>query len=107
MTQTTFTVYETEEVSIICNEIRNNKNYGEPYWERIDGNGKSCNLTIREDKEGKYGLKRDPPCLKILNVQMSDRGHYCCCIEYTTSNGIQTAKSEKAHLIIEESKHIL
>jgi hypothetical protein len=31
------TVYETEEVSIICNEIRNNKNYGEPYWERIDG----------------------------------------------------------------------
>jgi hypothetical protein len=53
-------------VSIVCNEIRNNKNYGEPYWERIDGNGKSCNLTIIE---GKYGLKRDPPCLTILDVQ--------------------------------------
>jgi hypothetical protein len=60
-----FTVYETEEVSIVCNEIRNNKNYGEPYWERIDGNGKSCNLTIIE---GKYGLKRDPPCVFFQEI---------------------------------------
>jgi hypothetical protein len=54
MKQDMFTVYETEEVSIVCNEIRNNKNYGEPYWERIDGNGKSCNLTIIEELFHKY-----------------------------------------------------
>ena len=99
-----FTVYESEEVLIECSEIRNNKNDGQPYWERIDENGESCILTIREDKEGKYGLERYPPCLKILNVQMSDRGYYRCCIVYSAS---KTVRSEKANLIIEKSRHIL
>jgi hypothetical protein len=66
-------------------------------------NGESCNLTIREDKEGKYGLKRDPPCLKILDVQMADSGDYYCCIRYSTSDGEKTMESQKAHLIIEKS----
>ena len=117
-----FTVYEREEVLIECSEIRNNKNDGQPYREKIDENGDSCNLIIREDTEGKYGLKRDPPCLKILNVQMSDRGYYrCCilnvqmsdrgyyrcCINYSASNEKEPARSEKAKLIIEKSRHIL
>jgi hypothetical protein len=50
--------------------------------------------------EGKYGLKRDPPCLTILDVQMSDSGDYYCCIEYSTSDVKKTVKSEKAHLTI-------
>jgi hypothetical protein len=104
LTQNTFTVYETEEVVIGCSKIRNNKNCGEPYWERIGGNGESCNLTIIE---GKYGLKSDPPCLTILDVQMSDSGDYYCCIEYSTSDVKKTVKSEKAHLTIKKSKHIL
>jgi hypothetical protein len=102
-----FTVYEREEVLIECSEIRNNKNDGQAYWEKIDENGDSCNLTIREDTEGKYGLKRDPPCLKILNVQISDRGYYRCCINYSASNEKEPARSEKAKLIIEKSRHIL
>ena len=101
------TVYEREEVIIECSVITNNKNDGQPYWKKIDENDESCNLTIREDKEGKYGLKRDPPCLKILNVQMSDSGDYYCCIEYSTSDGKKKARSQKAHLIIKKSKHIL
>jgi hypothetical protein len=64
MKKNMFTVYESEEVLIECNEIRNNKNDGQPYWERIDENGESCILTIREDKEGKYGLERYPPLSK-------------------------------------------
>jgi hypothetical protein len=42
---------------------------------------------IREDKKDKYlGLKSDPPYyLWILNAEMSDRGYYRCCIEYSTS----------------------
>jgi hypothetical protein len=65
--QNTLTVYEREEVLIECSEITKNKNDGQPYWERFGGNGESCNLTIIE---GKYGLKRDPPCLTILDVQI-------------------------------------
>jgi hypothetical protein len=102
-----FTVYEREEVLIECSKIRNNKNDGQAYWERIDENGYSCNLTIREDTDGKYRFKRDPPCLTILNVQMSDSGDYYCCIEYSTSDGKNTVKSERVHLIIEKSRHIL
>jgi hypothetical protein len=105
--QAEFIVYETEDFLIKCSEIRNNKNDGQPYWERIDEDGESCNLTIKEDKENKYGLERYPPCLKILNAAMSDSGYYCCCIEYSTSNGRKIARSEKAHLIIEKSRHLL
>jgi hypothetical protein len=47
----------------------------------------------------KIGL-RDPPCLTILDVQMSDSGDYYCCIEYSTSDVKKTVKSEKAHLTI-------
>ena len=104
MKQAKFIVYETEDLLIKCSEIRNNKNDGQPYWERIDENGESCNMTIKEDK---YCLERYPPCLKILNVQMSDRGYYLCCIDYSTSDGKKTVRSEKAHLIIKKSKHIL
>jgi hypothetical protein len=105
--QDTFTVYETEEVSIKCNEIKNEKKDDQFFWERIDERDENKNLTIREDKEGKYRLKRDPPCLMILNVQMSDSGDYYCCFEYSTSDGKKTVKTEIAHLIIEKSKHIL
>ena len=108
MKQATFIVYETEDFLIKCSEIRNNKNDGQPYWERTDENGESCNLTIKEDKENKYGLERYSPCLKILNVHMSDGGYYRCCIDYSASNGKEeTVRSEKANLIIEKSRHIL
>ena len=102
-----YTVYEREEVLIEFSEITNNKYDGEPYWEKIDENDESCNLTIREDKEGKYGLKKDPSCLKILNTQMSDRGYYHCCIDYSASNGKETARSRIIKLIIQKSRHIL
>ena len=102
-----FTVYEREEVLIECSKIRNNNNDGQAYWQKIDEKGYSCNLTRREDTEGKYRLKRDPPCLMILNVQMSDSGNYYCCLEYSTSEGKKTVESQKAQLIIEKGRHIL
>ena len=102
-----FTVYEREEVLIECSKIRNNNNDGQAYWQKIDQKGYSCNLTRREDTEGKYRLKRDPPCLTSSDVQMSDSGDYYCCIEYSTSDVKKTVKSEKAHLTIKKSKHIL
>jgi hypothetical protein len=64
-------------------------------------------LKINENKKDTFDLETDPPCLTILNAQMSDSGYYYCCIEYSTSDGNKTAKSEKAHLIIEKSRHIL
>jgi hypothetical protein len=64
-------------------------------------------LTIREDKEGRYGLKKDPSRLTILDTQMSDRGYYHCCIDYSASNRKETARSKKVKLIIEKSRHIL
>ena len=107
MKQETFTVYEREEVLIECSVITNNKNDGQPYWEKIDENDESCNLTIREDKEGRYGLKKYPSRLTILDTQMSDRGYYHCCIDYSASNRKETARSKKVKLIIEKSRHIL
>ena len=107
MTQNTFTVYETEEVLIECSKIRNNKNCGEPYWERIVEDDKKHKSTIRLEKGDEFDLETDPPCLKILDVQMSNSGDYYCCIEYSTSDVKKTVKREKAHLIIEKSKHIL
>jgi hypothetical protein len=117
-----FTVYEREEVLIECSRITHNKNDDQPYWEKIDENDNSCNLIIREGKEGsRYGLKKDPSCLKILNTQMSDGGYYYCCIDYSASNrgychccidysasnGKQTVRSKIIKLIIEKSRHIL
>jgi hypothetical protein len=64
-------------------------------------------LTRREKKGDRFYLETDPPCLKILDVQMSDSGDYYCCIEYSTSKGKKTLRSQKAHLIIKKSKHIL
>jgi hypothetical protein len=55
--QNILTVYEREEVLIDCSVIRNNNNDGPTYWKKIDENDESCNLTIREDKEGKYHLE--------------------------------------------------
>jgi hypothetical protein len=105
--QDRFTVYETEEVSIICNEIRKNKNDGKPYWERIVEDDKKKKLTIRLEKGDGFDLETDPPCLKILDVQMSNSGDYYCCIDYSTSEGKEKVKKEKAHLTIKKSKHIL
>jgi hypothetical protein len=105
--QNTFTVYEKELVSIRCEKIENKKENDQPYWEKIDENGESCNLTIIEKIEGRFDLETDPPCLTILNAQMSDSGYYCCCIEYSTSDGKKNVKSERVHLIIEKSRHIL
>jgi hypothetical protein len=99
--QETFTVYEREEVLIECSVITNNKNDCQPYWEQIDENDESCNLTIREDKEGRYGLKKYPSRLTILDTQMSDSGYYHCC------NRKETTRSKKVKLIIEKSGHIL
>jgi hypothetical protein len=45
--------------------------------------------------------------LTILNAQMSDSGYYYCCIEYSTSDGKKKVKSERVHLIVEKSRHIL
>ena len=100
-----FTVYETEEVLIECSKIRNSKNCGEPYWERIVEDDKKHKSTIRLEKGDEFDLETDPPCLKILDVQMSDRGYYRCCIDY--SDGKETVRSEKTHLVIKKSKHIL
>jgi len=103
----TLTVVEGRSVAIECNIIYE-KEYCPPFWERIHENDETNKLTIKEDKKGKYfGLKRDPPCLTILNAEMSDRGDYCCCIEYSTSNGKETVRSKKAHLIVEKGMHKL
>ena len=107
MKKDTLTDYVSELVSIRCKKIRYKKNDGQLYWEKIDENGESCYLTIREKIEGRFDLETDPPCLTILNAEMSDSGYYYCCFEYSTSDGKKTAKSEKAHLIIEKSRHIL
>ena len=101
MKQDTFTVYETEEVSIKCNEIKNKKKDDQFFWERIDERDENKNLTIREDKEGRYGLKKYPSRLTILDTQMSDSGYYHCC------NRKETTRSKKVKLIIEKSRHIL
>ena len=106
MKQNTLTVYETEEVSIKCNEIINKKKDDQLFWERNDEHEEN-NSTIRLTKGDTFDLETDPPCLKILNVQMSNSGDYYCCIEYSTSDVKKTVKREKAHLIIEKSKHIL
>ena len=106
MKQETFTVYENEFVSIKCKDIRNKKKEDQLFWERIDEHGKN-KLKIREKKEDRFDLEINPPCLKILNAQISDSGYYYCCIEYSTSDGNKTVKSEKVHLIIEKSRHIL
>jgi hypothetical protein len=102
----TFTVYENEEVSIRCEKIRNNKENDELFWRKVDEHGTN-KLKINENKKNRFDLKRDPPCLTILNAQMSDSGYYYCCIEYSTSDGKKTVKTEKTHLIIEKSRHIL
>ena len=102
-----FTVYETEEVSIKCNEIRNKKRNDQVFWERIVEDDKKHKLTIRLEKGDEFYLETDPPCLKILDVQMSNSGDYYCCIEYSTSDVKKTVKREKAHLIIKKSRHIL
>jgi hypothetical protein len=104
--QNTFTVYENELVSIRCEKIRNDKENDQLFWEKVDEHGKN-KLKINENKKDTFDLETDPPCLTILNAQMSDSGYYYCCIEYSTSDGNKTAKSEKAHLIIEKSRHIL
>ena len=107
MKNDTITVYENEAVPIGCEEIENKTKDCRPFWAMIHENGETETL-IEENKGGKYfGLERDPPCLTILNAQMSDSGYYCCCIKYSTSNGGKIARSEKAHLIIEKSRHIL
>ena len=103
----TFIVDEGKSVAIECN-INYEQMCCQPFWERINENDETNKLTIREDKKDKYfGLKRDPPCLTILNAEMSDGGYYCCCIEYSTSNGEETVRSKKAHLIVEEGMHKL
>jgi hypothetical protein len=105
--QEMLTVYEREEVLIECDEITNNKNDGQPYWEKIDENDESRNLTIRKDEKGRYGLTKDPPSLKILNTQMSDKGYYLCCIDYSASDRTETARSQIIKLSIQKSRHIL
>ena len=107
MEQDTFTVYESELASIRCKKIRNKKKDDKPFWERIAQHHGENNLKIRKKKEGRFELEIDPPCLKILNAEMSDSGDYYCCIEYSTYNGEKTVKSQKAHLIIKKSRHIL
>jgi hypothetical protein len=105
--QDTLTVCESELASIRCKEIINKKNDNQLFWERIDEHDEENNMTIREKKEGRYELEIDPPCLKILNAQISDSGCYYCCIEYSTSDGKKTVRSEKAYLIIRKSRNIL
>ena len=104
----TFNVDEGNSVAIECN-INYEKKYCTPFWERIHENDETNILTIREDKKDKYfGLKSDPPYfLRILNAEMSDRGYYRCCVEYSTSNGEETMRSEKAHLMVEKGMHKL
>jgi hypothetical protein len=105
--QETFTVYENEFVSIKCKDIRNKKKEDQLLWERIDKDDENKKLKITEKKENRFDLEIDPPCLKILSALISDSGYYYCCIEYSTSDGNKTVKSERVHLIIEESRHIL
>jgi hypothetical protein len=104
----TFNVDEGNSVAIECN-INYEKKYRPPFWERINEDDEKNILTIRENKKDKYfGLKSDPPYfLRILNAEMSDRGYYRCCMEYSTSNGEETMRSEKAHLIVEKGMHKL
>jgi hypothetical protein len=64
-------------------------------------------LTIRKDEKGRYGLTKDPPSLKILNTQMSDKGYYHCCIDYSASDRTETARSKIIKLSIQKSRHIL
>ena len=71
MTPDTFTVYEKELVSIRCEKIRNDKENDQLFWEKVDEHGKN-KLKINENKKDRFDLKRDPPCLTILNAQMSD-----------------------------------
>ena len=106
MTPDTFTVNENELVSIRCEKIRNDQKNDQLFWEKVDEHEKN-KLTIREKKKGRFDLEIDPPCLTILNAKMSDSGYYYCCIEYSTSEGKKTVRSQKAHLIIEKSRHIL
>ena len=103
-----FKVDEGKSVAIEC-KIIDEENYCQPFWERIHENDETNILTIREDKKDKYsGLKCNPPYyLWILNAEMSDRGYYRCCMEYSTSNGEETMRSEKAHLIVEKGMHKL
>jgi len=104
----TLTVVEGRSVAIECNNIIYGKKYRPPFWEKIHENDETNKWTIREDKKDKYlGLESDPPYLRILNAEMSDRGYYRCCIEYSTSNAEETVRSNKAHLIVEEGMHIL
>jgi hypothetical protein len=105
--QDTFTVYESELVSIRCKEIRNNKYDDQPFWQRIDEHNEENNLTITKKIKGRFDLEIDVPCLTILNAQMSDSGYYYCCIEYSTSDEMQIVRSQKAQLIIRKSRHIL
>jgi len=103
----TFNVDEGKSVAIECNIIYEKKDRP-PFWERFNENDETNKLTIREDKKDKYlGLKSDPPYLRILNSEMSDRGYYRCCIEYSTSNGEETVRSKKAHLFVEKGMHKL
>ena len=103
-----FNVDEGKSISIECKIIYEEK-YGPPFWERINEDDEKNILTIREDKKDKYfGLRSDPPYfLRILNAEMSDRGYYRCCMEYSTSNGEETMRSEKAHLMVEKGMHKL
>ena len=64
-------------------------------------------MKLNENKKDRVELEIDPPCLTILNAQMSDSGYYYCCIEYSTSDGMKTVRSQKAQLIIRKSRHIL
>ena len=93
-------------VSIRCKEIREKKYDDQLFWERNDEHEEN-KLTIREKKKGRFDLEIDPPCLTILNAQMSDSRYYYCCIEYSTSDGKKTVRSQKAQLIIRKSRHIL
>jgi hypothetical protein len=106
LTPDTFTVYVKELVSIRCEKIRNDKENDQLFWEKVDEHEKN-KLTIREKKKDRFDLEIDPPCLTILDAEMSDSGYYYCCIEYSTSDGKKTVKSQKAQLIIRESRHIL
>ena len=102
----TFNVDEGKSVAIECNIIYEKKY--RLFWEWINEDDEANILTIRENKTDKYfGLENDPPYLRILNSEMSDKGYYRCCIEYSTSNGEETVRSKKAHLIVEKGMHKL
>ena len=80
----TFNVDEGKSVAIECNEFIIDEKRP-PFWEWIHEDDETNKLTIREDKKDKYLLNSDPPYLWIFNAEMSDRGYYRCCIEYSTS----------------------